>query len=395
MSMRWLNAWHIPARLTIFAFVALFVSGCGPLPSRTAFVVAHAVAPQVPLLPVQVSARALDTPAPCTNTFVPHTLDYATTRSRDKAVWMFESNGAGVAVDDLDGDGNLDIGLANLDGHNAILWNQGSFRFRKETLPPGDSRAVNLVDFDGDGRPDIVFTRRLDRPTYWRNQSPQPKGSRFVPAVLPGVYFPAYSMAWADFDGAGRLDLVTGSYDAALEQGLIGNIASPFGSGAGVYYYQHQGDAFVPQQLASEAQALAIAVPDLNGDGRPDLLVGNDFDLPDASWVRDHGSWRVVAPFKTTTRNTMSLDRGDIDNNGTPEIFATDMKPYAQDVQTLAHWRPMMEAMPPPTQPGPQINENVLQVRRGGGSFRNEAYQRGVDATGWSWSAQFGDLDND
>src|SRR5919202_1172853 len=71
------------------------------------------------------------------------------------------------------------------------------------------------------------------------------------------------------------------------------------------------------------------------------------------------------------------------------------MKPYAQDVQTLARWRPMMEAMPPPTQPGPQINENVLQVPRGDGSFCNEAYQRRVDATGWSWSGQFGDLDND
>ena len=39
--------------------------------------------------------------------------------------------------------------------------------------------------------------------------------------------------------------------------------------------------------------------------------------------------------------------------------------------------------------------ENVLQVRGADGAFHNQAYARGVDATGWSWSAKFGDLDND
>ena len=38
---------------------------------------------------------------------------------------------------------------------------------------------------------------------------------------------------------------------------------------------------------------------------------------------------------------------------------------------------------------------NVLQVRDGGGRWENQATRRGVDATGWSWSARFGDLDQD
>jgi enediyne biosynthesis protein E4 len=48
---------------------------------------------------------------------------------------------------------------------------------------------------------------------------------------------------------------------------------------------------------------------------------------------------------------------------------------------------------PPP--PGDrQVSENVLQVSDGR-SFRNQAYGRGISATGWSWSGEFGDLDND
>jgi hypothetical protein len=43
----------------------------------------------------------------------------------------------------------------------------------------------------------------------------------------------------------------------------------------------------------------------------------------------------------------------------------------------------------------PQIMENVLQVRDTHGRFTNEAISRGLGATGWSWSAKFGDLDND
>jgi hypothetical protein len=43
----------------------------------------------------------------------------------------------------------------------------------------------------------------------------------------------------------------------------------------------------------------------------------------------------------------------------------------------------------------PQIMANVLQIQAASGAWRNQAAQRGVDATGWSWAGKFGDLDND
>jgi hypothetical protein len=165
-----------------------------------------------------------------------------------------------------------------------------------------------------------------------------------------------------------------------------------------VYAYENQEGTFTPTRLADQAQALALTLADLNEDGRLDILVGNDFALPDYVWLREaRDGWVETAVFDTTSHSTMSFDWGDIDNNGRAELFASDMKPYAGDPDTMAAWQPLMESMmSEPHPPGdPQVMENVLQRRAPDGRFAEEAGGHGLDATGWSWSAKFGDLDQD
>ena len=92
----------------------------------------------------------------------------------------------------------------------------------------------------------------------------------------------------------------------------------------------------------------------------------------------------------------MSLDAGDIDNDGLFELFSTDMMPIDDAPDTVAAWEPLMADMVDPIDPAdPQIMSNVLQVATGEAGYQNAARPRGVDATGWSWSAKFGDLDQD
>jgi hypothetical protein len=91
----------------------------------------------------------------------------------------------------------------------------------------------------------------------------------------------------------------------------------------------------------------------------------------------------------------MSFDWGDIDNNGSFELLATDMKPYDLGVKTLAEWLPMMATMRRVPRGSPQRDENVLQVLEADHRYHNQSDERGIDATGWSWSGKFGDLDND
>lgn len=329
----------------------------------------------------------------CTGRFVAHDLEHTTTVPGGDEVRMFEANGGGVAINDLDGDGDLDIVLANHRDPNTILWNEGDLNFRAEPMEHGDSRAVTVVDVDGDGWLDMVFARRASAPNYWHNRG----NGTFALETLPGVTKPLYSLNWGDLDGDGDLDLVGGTYDA----GLLADRGQEFlNSGdAGVYFYENDGGTFRGQRLADQAQALALALVDLNGDERLDILVGNDFAVPDFAWVRTDDGWSEAMPFARFTHSTMSYDAGDVNNDGQWEIFATDMKPYADDEETVAAWQPVMDAMMAMPHPpnDPQVMENVMQMALGdpADGFYDRAADWDIDATGWSWSAKFGDLNQD
>lgn len=104
-----------------------------------------------------IENRSLSTSA-CSNKFLHHLLDHVTTPMR-QPIGYYDSNGGGVAINDLNNDGLLDITVANLAGDNAIFWNQGNLDFEREPLPSiSPSRSVSIVDVDGDNWMDIVFT---------------------------------------------------------------------------------------------------------------------------------------------------------------------------------------------------------------------------------------------
>ena len=337
--------------------------------------------------PVTVESIPLNPRASCSGVFVAHELGHKTTPTK-QPIGFYDSNGAGLAINDLDDDGLLDIVLANLGGDNAILWNQGNLEFERQTLPSATpARGAAIIDVDADGLLDIVFTQQASAPLYWRNRG----GGDFQREVLKGVIYIGYAMNWLDADRDGDLDLLTGSYDVENEK-VLGQSAPK----SGVIYYENRGDRFRATRIADRSNTLAIWTG-VNRQGEHEIIIGNDFAVEDKYFSFREGAWEETKPLDVMPHSTMSYDAADIDNDGAPEIFAVDMKPYADDEAMMAQWRPVMEMMMamPHFEGDPQIMENVLYEYDDAGFPQNIARAAALDSTGWSWSAQFGDLDND
>ena len=220
----------------------------------------------------------------------------------------FDSNGAGVAIADLDGDGWLDVLLGGLHGPATVLWNRGGPggpAFDAAALELVGARAVAIVDVDGDGHQDIVATRPDERPRWLRGSGG--RTFRIVDDERFVARYPIYSMAWDDLDGDTDLDLVGATYDAELERYeameayrnfVTTNVSTARTRQRGVWYYENLGprdrrSAFEPGEfqflawpLAAGAMALAIVLTDVDGDALSDIVVGNDYDVPDNVFLR-------------------------------------------------------------------------------------------------------------
>ncbi len=337
--------------------------------------------------PLTVETVPLNRRGNCGGAFVTHALDHVTTPTK-LPIGFYDSNGAGLAINDLDEDGLLDIVLANLAGDNVILWNRGGLKFEREALPSAaPARGAAIIDVDADGSLDIVFTQQATAPLYWRNQGE----GRFAREVLNGVIYIGYAMNWLDADRDGDLDLLTGSYDVENEK-ILGQTAPK----SGVIYYENLGDRFRATRIAGRSNTLAIWTG-FDETGAHRIIIGNDFAVEDKYFTFRGGAWQESEPLAVMPHSTMSYDAADLDNDGAPEIFAVDMKPYADDEATMAQWAPVMDMMlaMPQVEGDPQIMENVLYDFDDGGQLRNIARAAHLDGTGWSWSAKFGDLDND
>ena len=347
-----------------------------------------AISPAAPVVTTTSNSVPFSAQAtPCGTNFVRHELPHLTI-GEPAGTYVYASNGSGLAVGDVDGDGNEDVVFGNIAGTTTLYLNDGQMHFTPITTDLRDVRSLAIVDTDGDGKLEIVATQRFRRPVIG-----QYSNGTITFSDMPDVYSSFYAMNWQDLNADGKLDAVFGTYDTEQlqNQGLIFNERG----GGGVFVYYRDGAGYRGERLNQQADALAIAFPDINHDGVKDILVGNDFNRRDMAWLASPTGWQSVEPFWQTTENTMSIDVADVFNNGTNAIFATDMKPYDQDVKTMAEWLPAMKKLTRPlTADDPQFTENTLQVWQYN-RWQNQAYNLQIDASGWSWSGKFGDLDND
>lgn len=179
--------------------------------------------------------------------------------------------GQDAALGDVDGDGDLDILVPVFKGQNRLLINNGSGRFTNEsaTRLPNDADAsvhAALADLDGDGDLDLVIANEGQNRLY-RNGGPATPGV-FVEIALPADSGVTESVAVGDVDGDSDLDLVFGNLGIGTggqsNQLLLNDGAATFAVAPA--------NAF-PAIADPTYQALLF---DANGDGHLDIFSANN-----------------------------------------------------------------------------------------------------------------------
>jgi len=311
------------------------------------------------------------------------------------------SMGASVSIVDFDRDGWPDIYVTTSKegGRNALYRNMHDGTF-KDVAPELGLADVNQAgtgvsmgavwgDYDNDGYEDL-FLIKWGRPELYHNDHGRGFTRVSEEAGLP-KWINANTAVWFDYDGDGLLDLFVGGYYPEnvdlwhLKTTLMMPDSFEYAKNGGRKYLFHNlGNGRFEEVsekvgIDSRRWALAASAADLRGTGHPDLFIANDYGvselyLNDGKRFHEAGQQTGVG---FAPKSGMNVAFGDILNQGKYSVYVSNISEEGVLIQGNNLWVPKDGA-----------TGNNLQ-------FENLARDLGVELGGWSFGAQFGDLNND
>lgn len=328
-------------------------------------------------------------------------------------------NGGGVALGDINNDGLVDIYLTANMKPNKLFLNRGNFRFEDITEKAGVggqqawSTGVSMADVNGDGFLDIYVCNSGDvKGDNRRNELFINNGDLTFSenAGAFGIADQGLSThgVFFDYDHDGDLDLyvLNNSYRAIGSFNLQRNERTSRDSLGGDKLYRNMGDTF--KDVSAEAGiygsvigfGLGVTVGDVNDDGWQDIYISNDFFERDYLYInKGDGTFHeaLEEQIRCVSAASMGADMADINNDGRPDIFVTDMLPEAESriktKTTFDNWDRHQLYLNNGYYH--QFTRNTLQLNNGNNTFSEIGRLAGVEATDWSWGALIADLDND
>ena len=322
--------------------------------------------------------------------------------SLDPIMPEIASMGAAVSVVDYDRDGWNDLYVVDSSegGQNRLYRNLKDGKFQ-DVAPEvgladvnkrenGVSMGAVWGDYDNDGWEDL-YLNKWGRPELFRNEG----GRKFARATegsgLP-EWLNANSAVWLDYDRDGRLDLFVGGYYREnlnlwrlADTRVMPDSFEYAQNGGRKWLFRNLGDGKFQDVstelgLRSNRWALAAAAADLRRTGYPDLVIANDYGVTELFANQQGRGFRDMARetnIAERPKSGMNVTFGDVRNQGLFSIYISNISEEGKLIQGNNLWMP-------------REGTSGEGVR-----YENWAGSMGVELGGWSFGAQFADLNND
>ena len=318
-------------------------------------------------------------------------------------VAMTGRHSTGAVFADVDGDGDLDLLVSTLGGGVALFLNDGHGVFTEHTVEAGlashaGSMTMTLTDVDGDGHLDLYVANYKTRSAL-DIYPPQERAFNQVIREVGPQRFEVVPKFRKDYRVVDRPE-----YNLVSMQ----QRAEPDG------FYLNDGDGHFtlvpwtqgrfldetgkPLSAAPEYFGLSAKFTDVDGDGAPDLYVCDDFEDPDMFWLNDgRGTFRAVPRLavRNTSNSSMAVDFSDVDRDGNVDILVVDMLGRGPRRKSEVPTHTPLPKLIGQIDDRPQWQRNTLLRNRGDGTFAQIGSYAGIEASDWTWDVLFLDVDLD
>ncbi|MFM2164072.1 MAG: hypothetical protein RL325_509 [Planctomycetota bacterium] len=235
--------------------------------------------------------------------------------------------GCGVALVDLDNDGDQDIVATGASSAQIALFaNDGTGHFINRTAQSGlpalsKVSGVAAGDYDGDGDLDLFFTRWLQPAVLYRNEGGLLFVNATAVAMLTGISGAGAGPSFGDFDGDGDLDLAVAVRTGTLQNQMRNRFFRNNGNGTFT-------DIAAALGVDDGGASFHCMLQDLDRDGDCDLYVSNDKGTPllPNRYFRNTGGAFVSEDSNGAgiAIDSMGVCAGDLDMNGHVDIYCTN-----------------------------------------------------------------------
>ncbi len=308
----------------------------------------------------------------------------------------------GAAAADFNNDGFVDLFVCGIE-HNYLYLNDGHGRFRDASHEAGiDSilpcNGVVAFDYDNDGDEDVFLTA-VGPQMLLQNRLKEDRKLTFDDVSdVAGVSHDAigFSAAVADVNGDGLPDVYVTSYNYYGK--VVPNSWFSATNGTPNLLFINQGNGKFKEEahkwgVDDRRWSYAAEFLDVNGDGKPDLYVVNDFGekglfINKGDHFEDEAAQRNVMD----PGNGMGVSFGDFNNDGMLDLHVTNMSSTAGN-------RILTRLFPASTTNNNVLKKlaagNSLYQNLGDGQYKDVTGDLGGLSGGWAWGGGFIDFDND